>query len=179
MTTAAQQTGEGAYDAALARITEWQRDTSLPVIPGHTYPRWEVSLTPPDALGPPVRRAGANRRALTAQSDEIYTTRAREIEQAWGAGNLTPNQRAEMRAQAAQEHATRQARLDAALGGLTTEAATQCAWDDVTRAIATTWHVVMHAYITHLRPMDDAERALVARWRAWLAENANDSEKDR
>lgn len=180
MTTATRQTAEGAtHDGALARITEWQRDTSFGVIPGHTYPRWEVSLTPPDALAPPVRRARANRRALTAQSDEIYATRAREVEQAWGAGNLTPNQRAEMRAQAAQEHATRQARIDAALGGLNAEEAIQCARDDATRAIATTWHGEIRAYITHLRPMDDAERALVARWRAWLAENANDSEKDR
>jgi len=179
VTTAAQQTDEGAHDAALARITEWQRDTSWAVIPGHTYPRWEVSLTPPDALAPPVRRARADRRALAAQSDEIYTTRAREIERAWGAGNLTPNQRGLMRAQAAQEHATRQARIDEAMSGLNADAAIERARDAAERSIATTWHGEIRAYITHLRARDDAERALVARWRAWLAENANDGERDR
>jgi len=176
----ATQTTDGSeHDAALQRIAPWERDPRWAVMPNHTYPRWEVALSPPDELAPLLRRAKTDLRALTAQSDEIYSGRAREIEQAWGAGNLTPNQRAEMRAQAAQEHATRQARIDAALGGLDADTALRRARDDATRAIATTWHGEIRAYITQLRPTDDAERALVARWRAWLAENANDSERDR
>jgi len=179
MTTHTSQTEDTTDNPALARIAPWEADPRWGVMPNHTYPRWEVALSPPDELAPLLRRAKTDLRALTAQSDEIYTTRAREIEQAWGAGNLTPNQRAEMRAQAAQEHATRQARIDAALGGLDADTALRRARDDATRAIATTWHGEIRAYITNLRPTDDAERALVARWRAWLAENANDSERDR
>jgi len=144
MTT--QETDSSEHEAALQRIAPWERDPSYPVMPNHTYPRWTVALSPPDDLMPLLRRAKTDLRALTAQSDEIYSGRLREIQQEWGAGNLTPNQRAQMLAEAAQEHAARQAHIDEAMRGLDADAARQRARDAAEQAITETWRAAIRAH---------------------------------
>ncbi len=145
-TTSTQHVDQSEHTAALQRITEWQHDHSYPVVPNHTYPRWEVSLSLPEEIGLLARRAKADRRALTAQSGEIYDRSLRQIQQAWGAGDLTPNQRAQLLAEAARERAARQAHIDDAMAGMDTDAIRERATDNAWRRIAAECHAAIAAY---------------------------------
>jgi len=148
MTTAAtQQTTDDTPDhPALQRIHKWERDARYPVLQNFRYPRWRVSLRAPDDAAPLFWRVKADLRALHQQIDADYQARVQDAQRQYASGDVTPNQRSLLLAEATQERATRLARIEEQYAGLDEDAALQRAHDDAQAAITGTWRDAIATY---------------------------------
>jgi len=146
VSTSTQQTDEGEHDASLARITPWQRDPSFAVLQNHVYPRWRVSLRASDDAVPLFRRVKADLRVIRQQIDADALARIQDAQRQYASGDVTPNQRSLLLAEAEQERATRLARVEEHYTGLDEDAALQRNHDSAQAAITATWRDAIAAY---------------------------------
>lgn len=141
------QTPDGGVDGVAAcRILPWERGAGVPVIPGHTYPRLVVALEAPGAAEPLFRRMKADLRAIRQHIDAEHQARVQAAQQQYAGGDLTPNQRGHLMAEAEQEHATRLERVEGQYAALGAHAALQRAKDAAQAAIDQTWRDAIAAY---------------------------------
>ncbi len=147
MTPAATQQTDGTTDnPALARIHKWEHDPRDAVLQNFRYPRWRVSLRAPDDAAPLFRRLKADVRALRQQIDADAQARVQDAQRQYASGDVTPNQRGHLLAEAAQERATRLARVEEQYAGLDEDAALQRVHDAAQAALTETWRDAIATY---------------------------------
>ncbi len=129
----------------VAQFDPWEHEPRHAVLPGFRYPRWRVSWRAPEDAAPLFRRVEADLRALHQQIDADDQARAQDAQRQYASGDVTPNQRSPLLTEAAQERATRLARVEEQYG-LDEDAALQRARDAAEAAITATWRDAIAVY---------------------------------
>jgi len=126
-------------DEALRRVVAYAQNSSYAIIPGHRLPRWRVRLAAPEEAGPLFRRARADYKALIRQITDQYKARVATIQSEWATGSMTPLTHGQLLAEAEQERAGREDRVEAAFADLTEERVTEGAKGAAEAAVKRVW----------------------------------------
>ncbi len=108
-------------EAAARRVVPYEYNPSLPLMPGHRYPRWRVALRPREEVVALLTRAQTDYKALIRQMTADYKVELVTIQGEWATGTMTPLARAQRLTSAEQRRASREARIEAAFADLTEE----------------------------------------------------------